>query len=199
MSPAIRLMRAPLLGAALLLTALVGTAVAAPLLQDLSDRTLKCSIEPPFYIAPKAESITTLRFADAEGAPWDDLTVPLTPPALQKAEAERVEILLPASAGHAKPTLVALVRTKEKDPDTGKMRTVISAHLDGDTVGDECAVEKGRAPYVTGRFNSLRETICGNDPTPKCISQLKSLCGPEPTFACATDARAKLIKTGKGK
>ncbi len=194
----IPMMRAALL-AALLVPALAGPAAAAPLLQDLADRTLTCAAEPPYYIAAKAESVSTLRFGDAMGAPWDDLTVALAAPALQKDEAERVEILLPATATHAKPTLVAFVRTKEKDPGTGKTRTVISGHIDGDTVGDECAVEKGRAPYVTGRFNSVRENVCGNDPAASCISQLKKACGAEPTFACASDVSAKLTKAGKGK
>lgn len=194
----LRPLRATLLAAVLLPPTLAGAA-AAPLLQDLSDRTLSCAIEPPYYIAPKAESLSTLRFGDAEGAPWDDLNVPLAAPALQKNEADRVEILLPATAGHAKPTLVAFVRTQEKDPDTGKRRTVISAHINGDTVGDECAVEKGRAPYVTGRFNAVRESVCGNDPAAFCISQLKKLCGPEPTFACTAEAKPKLTKPGKGK
>ncbi|WP_341988527.1 hypothetical protein [Azorhizobium sp. AG788] len=191
--------RAPLLAAAVLVPLLAGSATAAPLLQDLSDRTLSCAIEPPYYIAPKAESISVLRFGDADGAPWDDLTVALAAPALQKAEADRVEILLPATAGHAKPTLVAFVRTKEKDPGTGKTRTVISGHIDGDTVGDECAVDKGRAPYVTGRFNAVRENVCGNDAVANCASQLKTLCGPEPTFACTADAKPRLTKADKGK
>lgn len=199
MRVALRPLRATLLAVMLTCPALAGSAAAAPLLQDLADRTLVCAIEPPYYIAPKAESLSVLRFGDAEGAPWDDLTVALAAPAVQKDEADRVEILLPATAGHAKPTLVAFVRTKEKDPGTGKTRTVISAHIDGDTVGDECAVDKGRAPYVTGRFNSVRETVCGNDPTPACVSQLKKLCGPEPTFACTADAKPKLTKAGKGK
>lgn len=190
--------RAAMLALAVLAPALVaGSAAAAPLLQDLSDRTVHCAVEPPYYIAPKAESVSVLRFGDTETAPWDDLTVALAPPALQKAEADRVEFLLPATPSHAKPTLVAFVRTKERDASSGKTRTVISAHINGDTVGDECVVEKGRAPYVTGRFNVVRENVCGNDPVRACITLLKTLCGPEPTYACTVEATPKLNAASK--
>ncbi len=108
-------MRAPLLGAALLLP-------------PSSARPPQPPVAGPLGPHPEVRDRAALLHRPQGGKPhhaalrghgrraWDDVTVPLTPPALQKAEADRVEILLPATAGHAKPTLVAFVRTKRRIP-----------------------------------------------------------------------------------
>ncbi len=183
------------LGAMALLLAV--PAFAGPLLQDLADRSLKCAIDPAYYVSPKSESLTTLRWADGEGQPWEDLTVPLAAPVLTLSQPDRFEVVLAGTPTHAKAEHLAFIRTKERDPATRKLRTVISLHMDGDTVGDECFVEKGRKAYVENRFNTVREFECGNDPAPSCERLLEKTCGPEPTFACATGARPALAKATK--
>ncbi|GGF82814.1 hypothetical protein GCM10007301_48680 [Azorhizobium oxalatiphilum] len=170
---------------------------AGALLADLSDRALKCAIDPAYYIDAKGATISTIVFTETG---WNDLTVPLTGPALVAAETDRVEIEIPPATSADKPQRIAFVRTLEKpEPGSGsrKPRTVISLHVGDDQVGDECFVEKGRKPYVSSRFDSIRESVCGNDPAPTCEALLAKRCGPEPTPACTVEATPALEQASK--
>lgn len=186
-----------------LATGLIGIALAipgakaGPLLSDLSDRALKCAVDPAYYIDAKGTTLSTIVFTDTG---WRDLTVPLTSPALVEAATDRLVIEVPAATATDKPQRLAFVRTLEKpEPGSGsrKPRTVISLHVNDDAVGDECFLEKGRKPYVSSRFDSIRESVCGNDPAPTCIALLEKRCGPEPTPACTVEATPALEQASK--
>ncbi|WP_029006035.1 hypothetical protein [Azorhizobium doebereinerae] len=193
-----RPLRAGLAATALCAGLIATAAQAGPLLADMADRALKCAIEPGFYIDPKAETLSTFAFSD-DGKSWTDITVPLVAPGLADNQKDQFVVVVPAGPGRPKASRVAFIRTLEKpEPGTkGKPRVVVSMHVDGDTVGDECAVEKGRKPYAESRFDSVRETVCGNDPAPACERLLAKACGPEPTPACTAAAVPELKKATK--
>lgn len=198
MRVSLRPLRAGLAAAALCAGLLATGAQAGPLLADMADRALKCAIEPGFYIDPKGETLSTFAFTN-DGKSWTDITLPLVAPGLADSQKDQFVVVLPPGPGQAKASRAAFIRTLEKpEPGTkGKPRVVVSMHVDGDTVGDECVVEKGRKPYVESRFNSVRENFCGNDPAPTCERLLEKTCGLDLTPACAAAAEPELNKASK--
>ncbi|MGU3494116.1 hypothetical protein ACLBXM_08740 [Xanthobacteraceae bacterium A53D] len=180
--------------AALLIGAL--PAQAGPLLGDMADKALKCGIDPGFYVDAKAQTFSTFAFSD-NGDTFEDVVLPLKTPALIESSADRFVVEVPATKG-AKPLRLAFVRALEKVQGGGDaVQTVVSVMYDGDTVGEPCFIETGRKAYLEDRFNSVRESVCGNDPAPTCEDLLARTCGAEPTSACTAAAAPELARASK--
>lgn len=190
----------PALAALPLIFVTIAQAAAGTLLADLADRSIGCAANPPFYISRKSETLSTQVFMDGSEGPPLDVTVTLSAPALVASDADRLEVQLPKIEGQAKPQRVVFKRTLEP-PEAGaasrKHRMVVSLHVDGDEVGDECVLARGRSEFVSDRFNVIREVLCGNDPAPTCERLLEKRCGPELTVACALAQRPDLERASK--
>ncbi|WP_348932416.1 hypothetical protein [Aquabacter sp. CN5-332] len=183
-----------------LVSVTIAPAAAGTLLADLADRSLSCATNPPFYISRQSKTLSTQVFPDKPEGPPLDVTMTLVAPALVASNADRFEVQLPQVAGQAKPQRAVFKRTLEP-PEAGaasrKPRTVISLHLDGDGVGGECVLARGRSEFVADRFNVIREVLCGNDPAPTCERLLEKRCGAEPTVDCAVTQRPDLDQATK--
>ena len=189
-----------LAASAIAFTALTGVSRAddTPLqaqLGRMADRSFQCALDQTLYVSPGGKSIIWLGTGELKDNKLPETTVAISAANARLTAPGTVRFELPAGAGDKALTLRMLSATEKKKP--GMAGVAAELFVNDDKVGDNCTATPGRAGFVEGRFNTIRANLCGNDPAPGCIAELRKRCGTELAPACLAEAKPVLAKISK--
>ena len=161
----------------------------------MADRTYQCGLDQTLYIGPGAKSLTWLGSGELKNFKLPETNLDISAANARLTRAGTVRFELPAGASEKALTLRLLSAPERRKPDMAGMTAEL--FVNDDKVGDNCTATPGRAAFVEARFNTIRANLCGNDPAPACIAELRKRCGTELAPACLAEAKPVLAKISK--
>ncbi|MGA8170190.1 MAG: hypothetical protein WB816_05075 [Methylocystis sp.] len=153
---------------------LAPVAASADMLSSLRGQSLGCGMDF-FFFSPEGR----LLWSDEQGA------AKMTSASLTGADViengdDRLVVRIKPPSGGAGSATVAFIRK-------GKGYATV---LDG--ADQDCDAASGKQMMIDNWHDVVRESVCGNDPTPECEKALVRLCGKPAAAACAHRHAAEL-------